>query len=301
MQIDYPQLAALVAVVREGTFDAAARALHITPSAVSQRIKLLEEQVGAVLIVRGAPCSTTVTGEALYRHGLQVELLEKDLVRAVGSVGKDGSQEPAEVAIAVNADSLATWLVPAISGFVEATGHRVEIVVDDQDHTAGWLRNGRVLGAVTTEAKAVQGCRVEPLGVMRYRATATPRFVRRWFPDGFTKSAVAHAPVLVFNRKDLLQQHFVADTVGPRVLLLKEHSIPLPHALVEGCLLGLGWGLNPEALVEAHLRKGRLLELVPDRWLDVPLYWQYWAIASSSLQALGLAMRTQAKNSLHPL
>src|SRR6185295_18003764 len=167
MNLDYAQLAALVAVIREGTFDAAAQALHVTPSAISQRIKQLEERVGGILVVRGAPCGPTTIGEVLYRHGLQIELLEKDLHRSIVPSAGPRIQSSAPISVAANADSLATWLVPALAQFAAETGLNVEVVVDDQDHTAGWLRSGRVLGAVTAEATAVQGCRVQPLGVMR--------------------------------------------------------------------------------------------------------------------------------------
>jgi LysR family transcriptional regulator (chromosome initiation inhibitor) len=298
MYLEYPQLAALVAVIREGSFDGAARALHVTPSAISQRIKQLEEQVGGIVVVRGAPCKPTSVGDALYRHGLQVELLEQDLLRSVGA--RDQAPPAAPIGVAANADSLATWLVPGLRRFVEQTALNVEIVVDDQDYTAEWLRSGRVLGAVTAEARAVQGCRVQPLGVMRYRATATARFIARWFPRGFTAEAARRAPVLVFNRKDQLHERFLRQVSGSGKEL-RAHYVPSPTAFVEASLAGLGWGLNPEPLVEGHLRRKRLRELVANRWLDVPLYWQQWSLASYSLDALATSLRTQAAASLRPM
>jgi LysR family transcriptional regulator, chromosome initiation inhibitor len=299
MQLEYPQLAALVAVVREGSFEGAARALHVTPSAISQRIKQLEERLGGIVVVRGTPCRATEVGDALYRHGVQVELLEKDLLRAVAPA--HDRPLPTPMGVAANADSLATWLIPALASFLEQTALNVEIVVDDQDYTAGWLRSGRVLGAVTAEARAVQGCRVQPLGVMRYRATATPRFIRRWFREGFTSSAVAAAPVLVFNRKDQLHERFLRRVVGPIRRELATHFVPSPTAFVDATLADLGWGLNPEPLVEAHLKAGRLRDLAPQRALDVPLYWQQWTLSSPSLDALATALRTHAATSLRAL
>ncbi len=298
MQLEYGQLAALVAVIREGSFEAAARALHVTSSAISQRVKQLEERVGGIVVVRAAPCRPTPAGEALYRHGLQVELLEKDLLRAVGAPAERGAELPPPIGVAANADSLATWLVPALAPFVEATGLQVEIVVDDQDHTAAWLRSGRVLGAVTAEARAVQGCRVVPLGIMRYLATASPRFVRRWFPDGFHAAAVASAPVLAFDRKDMLQERFLRRTLGIDPGRLPTQFVPSPNAFVEATRAGLGWGLNPEPLVAALVARGHLRELVPGRWLDVPLYWQGWALASPSLDALAAALQSAAAAAL---
>ena len=299
MELQYDQLSALVAVVREGSFDRAARALHLTPSAVSQRIKQLEERVGGIVVVRGTPCTATGVGESLYRHALQVELLEADLLSGVASAsGTEASSSGPPLAVAANADSLATWLVGALARFVDESGARIEIVVDDQDHTAEWLRSGRVLGAVTAEAHPVAGCRVQPLGVMRYRATASPRFIRRWLPDGVTAQALRRAPAIVFNRKDELQERFLRRVLGARPGQLQAHLVPSPNAFIEATVLGLGWGLNPEPLAEAHLRARRVVDLVADRWLDVPLYWQQWGLASPSLSRLAAALTTQAAESL---
>jgi LysR family transcriptional regulator, chromosome initiation inhibitor len=251
------------------------------------------------VVVRAAPCTPTQVGATIYRHALQVELLEKDLLGAVAptkAVAAAKFQTP--MTVAVNADSLATWLMPAIARFVAETDLQVEIVVDDQDHTAEWLRSGRVLGAVTGEARPVQGCRSRPLGVMRYRATASPAFVRRWFPKGATAEALRHAPALIFNRKDELHERFVRKALGGRAGQLRTHMVPSSNAFVEACVLGLGWGLNPERLADSHLRGKRLVELVADKWLDVPLYWQHWGLASESLDALTRALEAQAATAL---
>ena len=77
--LDYLGLAALAAVVREGSFERAARKLHVTPSAVSQRIKQLEERTGQVLVQRGTPCTGTEAGRRLCLHLEQVALLENAL------------------------------------------------------------------------------------------------------------------------------------------------------------------------------------------------------------------------------
>ncbi len=301
MQHDYLQLAALAAVIREGSFERAAAALHVTPSAISQRVKLLEDTAGSVLVLRGKPCTATPAGESYYRHALQVELLESDLARALsaGNSSRTGRGVGAPpVSIAVNADSLATWLIPALTSFATETGLRVKVEVDDQDHTAEWLRAGRVLGAVTAEAVPVQGCRVEPLGTMRYRATASRAFLRKWFPDGVTRETLRAAPTLFYNRKDQLEHRFVARTLGFRKVPLLAHWIPSTTAFVEASLTGLGWGINPEPLVAEHLRRGRLVDLVAGKVLNVPLFWQHWRIESATLGALTRALMRAAKETL---
>jgi LysR family transcriptional regulator (chromosome initiation inhibitor) len=290
LTLDRAQLATLVAVLRAGSFDRAARLLNVTPSAVSQRIKQLEEHIGGVAVIRGAQARATTLGEALYRHGLQVELLEHELGTALSGAP---SAPATPVQIAVNADSLATWIAPALSSFTRATGTPIEVFVDDQDHTTSWLRSGRVLGAVTTDARAVQGCRVDPLGVMRYRANSNPAFARRFFADGLTPASVGRAPLLAFDRKDLLHEQFLR-VLGIGKSPIATHFLPSPLAIVQACLSGVGWSVNPEPLVAAHVARNRLVDVVPGRSLGVELYWQYWAIASRTLEALKDALRAQA-------
>jgi len=200
---DYALLAALAAVVRTGSFERAAQQLRVTPSAVSQRIKLLEERLGAMLVVRGQPCTATPLGQRLCQHCEQVALLEAGLGEAFPATGTS----PATLRIAANADSLATWLIAALAAVPDLL---FDVVLDDQDHSADWLRRGEVLAAVTGHGAPLQGCECRPLGVLRYVATASPAFVECWFADGLTPEAAARAPCLTFNQKDLLQRRWLA-------------------------------------------------------------------------------------------
>jgi LysR family transcriptional regulator (chromosome initiation inhibitor) len=300
MSLDTHQLTAFAAVIREGSFERASRALHVTPSAVSQRIKLLEEAVGQVLVVRRTPCTPTRAGEVLYRHALQVALLEADVLAGMEAPDAGPVAAPTTITVAVNADSLATWLVPALGRFADASGHRVEVVVDDEDHTAAWLRTGRVVGAVTSDARPVQGCSVEPLGSMRYRASATPGFVRRWFGDGVTAEALRRAPVLFYSRKDELQARFVRQKLGLRGVTLTPHWMPGTTAYVDATLLGMGWGMHPEALVAPQLARRQLVDLVDGAVMDVPLHWQRWRLSSPTLQRLDESLRHAATTTLRP-
>ena len=299
MYFAYEQLSALAAVIRQGSFDGAARVLHVTPSAVSQRIKQLEEHLGAIVVVRGKRCAPTELGAAVYRHAQQVELLEKDLLGTLApEPGEAAPQTP--VAMAANADSLATWLVPALARVVAETGARVDVAVDDEDNTAEWLRSGRVLGAVTSEARAVQGCRVHALGAMRYRATASRSFIDRCLAAGVTLAALRRAPVLAFDRNDVLAGHFLRQRFGKRAAdppLV--HFLPSPQAIVEATLLGQGWSVNPERLVDELIARKKLVDLFPGRFLDVTLFWQQWALRSPSLEVLATILSEEAARSLH--
>lgn len=292
---DYHQLAALAAVIREGSFEAAAAALHVTPSAISQRIRQLEDLLGGLAVVRGRPCTPTKRGQTLYRHALQVQLLEADLQRELGD---PAGASAALIHLAVNADSLATWLMPALAEFTTKTGLNVKVELDDQDRTAEWLRSGRVLAAVTSEARPVQGCAVEPLGTLRYRATASPAYFQQWFPEGITAEAVRRAPTLLYDRNDQLEHRYVRRVLGLRTAPQRAHWLPSSKAFVEACLLGMGWAINPEPLVADHLRSGALVDLVRGKRLDVPLYWQHWRLDSRTLLLLSRAVASAAKKVL---
>jgi LysR family transcriptional regulator (chromosome initiation inhibitor) len=284
MQIDSRQLAAFAAVLRDGSFEAAARALHVTPSAVSQRIKGLEERLGRVLIRRGTPCVATEAGQALQRHAQQLALLEAQALAPFGMAAAPG---PAALplAIAVNADSLATWFAPALAALRAHHDVVFDLQVEDQDHSSELLRQGRVLAAVTADPRPVQGCSVVALGAMRYLAVASPAFVARHFPAGVDAAALAAAPCNVYNRKDDLQDRWMR-RVTRRRLEPPRHFVPSTHGFVHAALLGLGWGMNPDVLVAPLLASGDLVELVPGAHLEVPLHWQHWRLEAPQLREL---------------
>jgi LysR family transcriptional regulator (chromosome initiation inhibitor) len=296
--LDYPSLAALAAVVREGSFERAARALSLTTSAVSQRVKSLEDRLGSVLVVRGRPCAPTEIGRLLCRHVDQVAMLEQDLrgtlPKAARGLAEGGS--PA-IRLAVNADSLGTWFVGAMARFLESDAVLLDIALDDQEHTLEWLRSGDVLAAVTVTARAIQGCNSVPLGRLHYIAAASPSFMRRYFASGVNAASVARAPTINFNRKDRLQSQWIRRVCG-RHVDTPIHWLPSTHGSIEAAIAGVGWSMNPAVLVRAHVRAGTLVELVPGRALTVPLYWQYARLHAPALSRLTRAILAEARKSL---
>ena len=296
--LDYSALSALAAVVREGSFERAARALNVTPSAVSQRIRLLEERIGCALVVREQPCRATELGRRLCQHVDRVRLLEQDLEGAVPALAPEGVAR-VPLPVAVNADSLATWFAPAVAEFAAAAPVLMEIAVDDQDHTAEWLRSGAVLAAVTGSSRAAAGCNSRPLGSMRYLPAASPEFMARHFSDGVGAGSLARAPSLVFNAKDELQTRW-AQRLCHRHVELPRHILPSTQAFVTATLSGMGWGLHPQALIAPHLKDGSLVEVVPKTPLDVPLHWQHARAASALLDGLTKQLVAAARRALLP-
>lgn len=285
---DPAHLEALATVLRTGSFDGAAAALNVTSSAVSQRIRALEERVGTAVVIRAQPCRATAAGARLALHAEDVALLEHALA---ADLGQEASRP--HVRIAVNADSLATWFLPALR---EVPGLLYDIVLDDQDHSADLLRRGEVQAAVTAHGAPIAGCDAHRLGRLRYIATASPAFAARWFPEGLTAEALAAAPALTFNQKDRLQADWARQVAGQPVAL-PTHLIASSQAFVDAALLGLGWGMNPEPLVAGEIAAGRLVAL-SDETLDTDLHWQVARLAARPLAALTAAVRRAAADAL---
>lgn len=277
--LDYAALAALAEIIRRGSFDAAAAALGVTPSAISQRIKGLEERLGQVLIHRGPPATGTETGLRMMQHVEQVRLLESTLDAAL----RPGTGA-ARLRLAVNADSLATWFPPALT----ALPMLYELEIDDQDHARDWLRQGQVSGAICSDPQPVPGCDVHPLGHMRYLALATPDFRARHFPQGVTPAALQQAPAVIFNHKDAAQTRWAEHATGRR-LHLTGHRIPASEPFARAVELGLGWGMVPDSMASPRLR-----ELVPGLPLDIPLYWHVQRAMAPALAPLTAAIKRAA-------
>jgi LysR family transcriptional regulator (chromosome initiation inhibitor) len=296
--LDYASLSAVAVVVREGSFERAARALNVTPSAISQRVKQLEDRLGGVLIVRGQPCSATEMGRLICRHVEQVGMLEHELHGTLPRLLAGGSaDERVTIRVAVNADSLGTWFIRAMAAFLGADRALLDVAIDDQEHTQQWLRAGDVLAAVTADSRPLQGCDGVALGKLKYCAVASPEYVRRHFPEGVTAAALATAPSLKFNPKDRLQAQWVRG-ICRRDVDVPAHWLPSTQAFIDASVAGIGWAMNPQSLVAAHLRDGSLVELVPGRLLSVPLYWQHTRLQMPMLARLTKAVVSASRAAL---
>jgi LysR family transcriptional regulator (chromosome initiation inhibitor) len=285
------QVRTLLAVVDEQSFDAAASILHVTPSAVSQRIKALEQRTGRVLLLRTKPISLTESGQVLVRFARSLAQLEQD---ALSELGLDSSTRT--LSIAVNADSLATWFLPVLSRLPASLSIAFDLQREDQDHTASLLREGLVMAAVTASPQPVQGCTSVRLGRMRYRAMASPAFISRWLSSAPLASSLPTAPVIMFDRKDDLQDRFLRSLTRRRTFTMVRHHIPASESFVDAVAAGLGWGMVPE--MQAAPRGDALVDLAPNRPLDVPLHWQQWKLDSPALAAVAAAVAEGAKAAL---
>jgi LysR family transcriptional regulator (chromosome initiation inhibitor) len=296
---DPDALECLAAIVEEGGFERAAVRLSITQSAVSQRLRSLEVQVGTVLIVRSRPLKPTTAGRLLLKHALQMRLLRADLERDLHGLAPSavGSGDVERISIAINADSIATWALPALSGLARQ-GLGLEIITDDQNFTIEWLREGQVLGCVTTLKQALRSCKQVPLGAMRYVAVAEAAYAAAHCPQGLTPHNFRAVPFVAFNRKDDLQADFVSRAFGLKRVALSQLYVPSSQGQVRAVLAGWGASVVPELLVREQLRSGSLVNLAPEHALPVALYWHCWNLNSVVLDALTAALTSAAAEAL---
>ncbi|HWU20871.1 MAG TPA: ArgP/LysG family DNA-binding transcriptional regulator [Nocardioides sp.] len=285
MRFDPAQLETLLAIVEEGTFDAAARRLHLTPSAVSQRVRALEGAAGQVLLRRTTPATATAAGEPLLRLARQHRLLEDDARSALGGA------VVAELAVAVNADSLATWFRPVLTNVAQRDGVALRLHIEDQAYSHELLRRGEVLAAVTSEPDPVQGCTVEPLGALRYTPAAAPGLIERHRRGrGIDRTTL---PMVIFNEKDHLQDELLGGVRPPAV-----HRVPSTADFYEAIRCGLGWGVLPHGQLAEGVRAGEVARLPGSRPVDVPLFWQRWRLGTDALATLTDDVRRAARAGL---
>lgn len=292
---DYLHLETLAAILRHGSFDGAAAELNVSQSAVSQRLRALEDRVGQPLVVRSVPCVGTDLGRRLANHLGEVRLMETHLSDEMGL------SRPAvrPMRIAVNADSLASWIVPALAAARDAVPDLLfDVVVDDQDHSADWLRRGEVVAALTGTPTPPTGCDSMAVGALRYVATASPAFLARHCPDGVTGAALRRAPMLTYDHKDRLQLDWLEQQFG-KAARPPTHYLPSTRAFIDAACLGLGWGMNPEPLVREVIARGALVPLTRPGTYDTPLYWQVPRRLKEAVAPLSRAIRSSARQHLH--
>lgn len=281
--LDYQLVQAFAAVLDEGGFARAADRLCITQSAVSQRVKQLEDQIGRALVIRDTPPRPTEAGARLLRHYRQVLALEGETVDAVST--KSSVYRP-HVPVAVNTDSLFVWFLEAAAPFAKSSGTTLELFVDGHEHTIKFLRSGAVAGCVTSERDAVEGCTATRIGSLRYVLVASAEFKRLWFPGGFTRDAALQAPLVNLDRNDRFQLQILYRAFGDPQITPPAHYIPAADKYFEAIRAGLGYGLVAESMVRSGLAEGTLVDLDPALRTEIPLYWHVWKYQSDTLREL---------------
>ena len=294
--LDGKQLEALAAVLEHGGFGMAAIALNLSLAAVSLRIKALEVALGQRLLVRGKVVRATVAGQAIFAHVQQLRLMEADLLSDSAALqGKEKQWQ--RLSVAVNADSLSSWLLPGVASALARHRLLLDVVIDDQEHTHEALKSGDVVACVSTHATPLRGCMAEPLGVMRYRCVGAPTLVRKCQTKGGAVSPhrLLATPAVIFNRKDGLQDLFLSQHFGLQAPQYPRHFVPAVDAFECALASGMGWGMVSDLHLAARRDSLALVEMLPGSAVDVPLYWHHWTRESTSAQRLTQAVKLAAR------
>ncbi|WP_135077955.1 LysR family transcriptional regulator ArgP [Terasakiella sp. SH-1] len=281
--LDYKLVEAVSAVIRLGSFEKAAQELGMTQSAVSQRIKLLEERVAQPLVVRSKPIKATDAGQRLYRHFQHVNMLEQEILSDLPD--DHNADQFKGVALAVNADSLATWFIRVAEVLFLDYNLLVDLSVADETNTLDLLKQGTVMASISTQDKRIQGCKVKTLGAMRYIPVARLDFIQRYFPEGVTPSALRKAPAVIFGRDDELHQKFLKKNYRVSAGEFPTHVVPSSEGFVNVCRTGMAYALVPENQVKPYLENGELVKIC-DKEMLRPLYLHYHNIDSSMLKSV---------------
>lgn len=299
--LDYRLLEAFAAVIDEGGFERAGQALGLTQSAVSQRVRQLEEFAGTILVLRETPPRASIAGERFLRHFVQTRALEAEAVAEARSEARGGVEGGMErLAIAVNADSLATWFLDATLPFWRRRNAVFDLRVDDQDRTLRLLKAGEVSACLSSQARTITGCTALRLGTMEYRLCAAPSYIERWFPDGFTARAATAAPVIHYNRDDRLQREALRRAFGTDAPEPPAYYLPSTERIFSVVTGGVGYCMIPLVQAEAELARGSLVELSAEARVDVDLYWHRWSAAPALLEELTAELAERCAQLLRP-
>lgn len=294
---DYKLLLAFSTVAKEQGFDKAAQRLHLTQSAISQRIKLLESQIGQPLLIRSTPPRLTPCGYRVLQHFERVTLLEDQLNQ---ELNMNEAHQRTRLAIAVNADSLATWLLPALREATDQHNIIFEFHKDDQDQTLEFMRQGIAHACITSQSQAIQGATSEFLGHMPYNLVAAPSLVARYFGKGVNTDTLKQAPSVIYGRHDELTNSYLGDYFELSDAIVDCHTVPSAEGFEKMALSGAAYALLPEIQAQPHIQRGTLINLTPDKTIEVPLYWHHWVLQNDTLQSLTRLVVDNARRVLAP-
>jgi LysR family transcriptional regulator (chromosome initiation inhibitor) len=281
MMQDYKLLSALDAVLREQSFDKAAKRLHMTQSAVSQRIKLLETEHGQPLLIRSQPIKPTALGQKLLGHYQRILQLESELNKQLNK-----EKQLQSLPLAVNADSLATWFVDALAPLLQQQQIELNLYVEDESRTWERVSSGEALACITSKAKAMSGGESHFLGYMEYLCVATPNFIKRYFSQGINKRSLQHAPAMTFDQHDDMHLRFLADHYSLQQGQYPCHTVRSSQAFVDITLADGGYSFNSRLHIEKQINSGQLIHILPDNIIYVPLYWHCWQLSGELMGQL---------------
>ncbi|PML22961.1 LysR family transcriptional regulator ArgP, partial [Vibrio sp. 10N.261.52.A1] len=239
---------------------------------------------------RPTPAGKKLLG--LYRR---VRLLEHELVPEL--MNEDGNQ-PLSISIATNADSLATWLLPALSDVMKLRQVELNLAIHGESRTIEKIKSGEVAGAISLESQAIPGCSADYLGRMDYVCVASPDFHQRYFSEGVNYTTLRKAPAVSYDQYDDLHKKFLHDHFNvPRDSVIN-HTVGSSEAFVRLALSGVAYCLIPRLQIIEELESGSLIDITPGFLLSYRIYWHHWQLESGVLKEISQAILSFAHEHL---
>ncbi len=298
--LDVKHIQAVAAVIEEQSFEKAAVMLSISQSAISQRVKTLEGQLGQALLIRSSPVRPTEAGRKIFGYYQQMSLLQHELMEELNEDLSPKSFKPRDkLRIALNVDSLDTWFMDAITPVVEKHKLLLELRVDDQEATHDLLKNGEVIGCISSSSDTLQGCHCVPLGSMKYYACCSIDYKNEFFSSGLTKEHFLSAPAVEFNFKDHLNELYLKQYWHINESEYPFHQVPSSSGYIDFLKKGMGWGMISDINTNAWLKANNLVQLTPEQYIAVPLYWHVWNFKSDIIRSISHQIVTSAKQLLN--
>jgi len=291
--MDYPHLITLLAVEKEGTFGSAAAALGMSKSAISQKIRLLEQRLGRVTFERN-PTRPTPLGRRLCRHIENVQFLETKLFLTYGDLFKNNEFELTSIKIAINDDIQSRCLLDTLDPITKSQSQFLfDVVISREQDALEALRHGNVRAAISSINFPIPDVTTHYLGSQAYVATASPSFLKDFFSSGVTEENLISAPSISYSQNPSLGTRVLKERFG-NAIPLPSHLLPSSHGVLNSCLDGFAWGMNPLHLAQEHLASGKLVNLWPDKNIEVPLYWHVTSIVEELLDGVTQTVRQAA-------
>jgi len=266
-------LETFVVAVKSGSFAGAARLLGISPAMVGRRISALEEHHGARLIERTTRAQRlTELGESFYAQAQTV-------IEAVGELEDMTRSEPGRLSGRIRATGPATLgvhrLASIVAGFcAENPGITLELVLNDRraDLIAEGFDVAIRIGELQNSAMIARR-----LGTYRLRCVAAPSYAEAHSLPQTPEELRNHNCLLNLNMSPRNRWPFIGPG-GLTVVAEVDGALQIDNGEAQLVLALAGAGITylPQELVEAPLRDGRLVTVLP-QWqtMSLPIHALY--------------------------
>ncbi|EJN8561361.1 LysR family transcriptional regulator ArgP [Vibrio alginolyticus] len=293
--LDYKWIEALDAIVYQGSFERAAEHLFVSQSAISQRIKQLEKFLAQPVLIRSQPPKPTPIGKKLLGLYRRVRLLEHEILPELKN---DTSTRPVQLSLATNADSLATWLLPALKNVMKQRQVELKLTIYGEYRSIEKLKSGEVTGAISLESQPIPGCRADYLGRIDYVCVASPEFYQRYFSKGVNNQTLAKAPAVSYDQYDDLHKTFLTEHFNVNPDSVIHHNISSSEAFLKVALAGVAYCLIPRLQINDELDRGVLVDVTPGFLMSHRIYWHHWQLETGVLQEISNAIVGYAQQHL---